>query len=229
MLLVRGTSDELARLHQDSGLVLLGAVDVPRIRRHRMRLSVAIVTGVVLLPALGLTTILVSALMGVVAMLVTRCIEPDEAYQDIDWMVIVLLAAILPLGEAMHATGAADWIAHGLVGIATPLGPHGVLAGLLLLTTLFTAVISNAAAGVLFTPIALALAASLGYSPLPFIFAVMIGASNSFLSPVGYQTNAMIYGPGGYTFFDYIRLGAPLSLLVTIAATLAIPLFFPFS
>jgi di/tricarboxylate transporter len=228
MLLVRGTSAALNRLHAESGLVLLGAVNLPRVRRNRMRLGVAIVASVVLLPALGLTTILVSALMGVVAMLATRCIRPDEAYQDIDWMVIVLIGAILPLGEAMHQTGAAAWLAHGLLTITMPLGAYGLLAGLILMTTVLTAVISNAATAVVLTPIAVAVAAPLGLSPLPFVIGVMIGASNSFLSPAGYQTNAMIYGPGGYRVSDYVRVGGPLSLIVVVVATLAVPLFFPF-
>ena len=228
MLLVRGTSDELTRLHEQSGLVLLGAVDVPHVRRHRMRAAVAIMFGVVLLPALGVTTILISAMIGAVAMFLTGCLTPDDAYREIDWMVLVLLGAILPLGLAMHATGAAQWIAHAMLRFVEPLGPYGVLGALLVLTTIFTSVISNAAAAIVLTPIAIALAASLGYSPLPFVVGVMIAASNSFMSPVGYQTNTMIYGPGGYEFFDYVRVGGPLAVLVTAAAVVAVPLFFPF-
>jgi di/tricarboxylate transporter len=228
MLLVRGTSEELNRLHEQSGLVLLGAVEVPTVRRHRLRVAVAIMGGVVLLPAIGAATILVSALLGVVAMVLTGCLTPDDAYREMDWMVLVLLGAILPLGAAMHATGAAAWIAHGMLRFVEPIGPHGLLAALLVLTTLLTSVISNAAAGIVLTPIAIALAVPMGYSPLPFVIAVMIGASNSFISPVGYQTNTMIYGPGGYEFLDYLRVGGPLALVVTAAAIFAVPLFFPF-
>lgn len=193
-----------------------------------MKIAVPIVIGVVLLPAIGVMSILVSALIGVIAMFLTRCITPDEAYREMDWMVIVLLGAILPLGEAMHRTGAAEFLAINLMGVAEPLGPHGLLATFLLVTTALTSVISNAAAAVVLAPIAVAGAASLGLSPMPFVIAVMIGASNSFLSPVGYQTNTMIYGPGGYRFSDYLRVGAPLSAIVVAAATFAIPLFFPF-
>lgn len=228
MLLVQGTPDALNRLHQESDLALLGAVDLPEIRARKMKVAVPIALGVVLLPALGVTTILVSGLIGVVAMFLTRCITPDEAYREMDWMVIVLLGAILPLGEVMHRTGAAGYIAHSLMAFASPLGPHGVLAVFLLVTTLLTSVISNAATAVVLAPIAIAAAASLGLSPLPFVIAVMIGASNSFMSPVGYQTNTMIYGPGGYRFSDYVRVGTPLSLIIVVAATFAIPLFFPF-
>lgn len=228
MLLVQGTAGALERLHRESGLVLLGAVDLPTMRQTRMKIAVPIVVAVVLLPALGITTILVSALMGVVAMFLTGCLTPDEAYREMDWMVIVLLGAVLPLGIAMHESGAAAWVAHHLLEAARPLGLHGILAAFLLVTTVLTSVISNAAAAVVLAPIAVAVAASLGVSPLPFVIAVMVGASNSFLSPVGYQTNTMIFGPGGYRFSDYIRVGAPLAVLVIAAGTFAIPLFFPF-
>ncbi|HEX6307244.1 MAG TPA: SLC13 family permease [Longimicrobiales bacterium] len=228
MLLVQGTSEALNRLHQESELALLGAIELPSVRAHKRKIAVPIVAGVVLLPALGVTTILVSALIGVTAMFLTRCITPDEAYREMDWMVIVMLGAILPLGEAMHRTGAAAFVAHNLMAFASPLGPHGLLAVFLLLTTLLTSVISNAAAAVVLTPIAIAGAASLGLSPMPFVIAVMIGASNSFMSPVGYQTNTMVYGPGGYEFADYVRVGAPLSFLVVAAGAVVIPWFFPF-
>ena len=228
MLLVQGTTESLNRLHQESDLALLGAVDLPEIRARKMKYAVPIVAGVVLLPAIGVMSILVSALIGVIAMFLTRCITPDEAYREMDWMVIVLLGAILPLGEAMHRTGAAAFLAQNLMAFASPLGPHGLLAVFLLITTLLTSVISNAAAAVVLAPIAIAGAASLGLSPMPFVIAVMIGASNSFLSPVGYQTNTMIYGPGGYHFSDYVRVGAPLSIVIVATATFAIPLFFPF-
>jgi di/tricarboxylate transporter len=228
MLLVQGTPDALNRLHAESDLVLLGAVDLPAVRHTKMKLAVPIVAGVVLLPALGVTTILVSALMGVVAMFLTRCITPDEAYRQMDWMVIVLLGGILPLGLAMHESGAAAWLAHQLLDVARPLGPYGILAALLVLTTALTSIISNAAAAVVLAPVAVALATSLGLSPLPFVIAVMVGASNSFLSPVGYQTNTMIYGPGGYRFGDFLRVGTPLSVIVVGTATLVIPIFFPF-
>ncbi|HEX2166155.1 MAG TPA: SLC13 family permease [Longimicrobiales bacterium] len=228
MLLVQGTAESLNRLHQESDLALLGAVDLPEIRVRKMKIAVPIVFGVVLLPAIGVTTILVSGLVGVVLMFLTRCITPDEAYREMDWMVIVLLGAILPLGEAMHRTGAAAYVAGNLMTFASPLGPHGLLAVFLLVTTALTSVISNAAAAVVLAPIAIAGAATLGLSPMPFVIGVMVGASNSFMSPVGYQTNTMIYGPGGYHFGDYMRVGAPLSLVIVIAATFAIPLFFPF-
>jgi di/tricarboxylate transporter len=228
MLLVQGPAASLQRLHRDNQLTLLGAVELPEIRSRKMKYAVPIVAAVVIAPAVGLTTILVSALIGVIAMFLTRCITPDEAYREMDWMVIVLLGAILPLGEAMHRTGAAGVVAQNFIELARPLGSHGILAAFLIVTTALTAIISNAAAAVVLAPVAVAAAASLQLSPLPFVIAVMIGASNSFMSPVGYQTNTMIYGPGGYRFSDYVRVGGPLSVVVVVVATFAIPLFFPF-
>jgi di/tricarboxylate transporter len=164
----------------------------------------------------------------VIAMFLSGCLTPDEAYEDIDWMVLVLLGAIIPLGIAMRNTGTAELIATALVGATRPLGSYGVLATFYLLTSVMTELISNNAAAVVLTPIALATALALGVSPMPFIVAVMFAASNSFMTPIGYQTNAFIYGPGGYRFMDFLRVGGPLNLLLVITATFAIPFFFPF-
>ena len=145
-----------------------------------------------------------------------------------DWSVIVLLGTILPLGVAMQKSGAAGWLAEGLLGVAAPLGPHGVLATLYFLGTVLTSVISNNAAAVVLTPIAIATGTALGVSPLPFIIGVMFAASNSFVTPISYQTNTFIFGPGGYRFSDFVRVGGPLNLLLIVAAPVVIPWFFPF-
>jgi di/tricarboxylate transporter len=228
VLLVRGTPAELKRLHLDRELALLGAVDIPPRRVRKMRIAVGIMVAVVLLAALNVTTILVSSILGVIAMFLTRCLTPDEAYADIDWMVLVLLGSILPLGLAMQTTGTAQLLAAGLLGVTEPLGLYGSLAAVYLLTSLLTEVISNNAAAVVLTPVAVAAAVGLGASPLPFVLAVMFAASNSFLTPIGYQTNTFIFGPGGYRFSDFARVGAPLTLLMLVAATFVIPFFFPF-
>jgi di/tricarboxylate transporter len=229
VLLVRGTPEELQRLHRDRDLALLGAVDIPPRRVRKMKIAVGIMVAVVLLAAFNITTILVSSILGVVAMFLTRCMTPDEAYEDIDWMVLVLLGSIIPLGLAMQNTGTAQILAAGLLGVTEPLGLYGSLAALYLLTSLLTEVISNNAAAVVLTPVAVAAAVGLGASPLPFVIAVMFAASNSFLTPIGYQTNTFIYGPGGYHFSDFARVGGPLMILMLIAATFTIPFFFPFA
>jgi di/tricarboxylate transporter len=228
ILLVQGPDQELRQLHQAGDLALLGAVNLPARRTRKLKFSIPILVLVVLLAALDIMPILVSAILGVIAMFLTRCITPDEAYAEIDWMVLVLLGSIIPLGIAMQNTGAAQFIATGLVRLTAPLGLLGVLAAFYLLTSLLTELISNNAAAVVLTPIAVATATSLGVSPLPLVIAVMIAASNSYMTPIGYQTNTFIYGPGGYRFSDFVRVGGPLNLLMTVAATLVIPWFFPF-
>ncbi len=228
LLLVRGTPRVLRRIHQGPDLSLLGTVDLPARRSRKANLAVGVVAGVVLLAALNVVPILLSAMLGVVAMFLTGCVTPEEAYEEVDWMVLVLLGSIIPLGLAMQKTGAADLVAQSLVELTAPLGLYGTLAAVFLLTTLLTEVISNNAAAVVLTPIVIATALDLGVSPLPYVVAVMIAASNAFLTPVGYQTNTFILGPGGYRFSDYVRVGGPLTLLMVAAATFVIPWFFPF-
>lgn len=228
VLLVSGRNEELSALHHSGDLALLGAVQMPRKRLRKMKYAVAIIVGVVMLAALEVMPILVSSLLGVIAMFLTGCVTPDEAYEDIDWMVLVLLGAIIPLGIAIRDTGAAELAAGLLVGLTRPLGSHGVLAAVYLMTSLLTEVISNNAAAVVLVPIAIATAVALNVSPLPFVIAVMFAASNSFMTPIGYQTNTFIYGPGGYRFSDFVRMGGPLNFLLVVAATLVIPFFFPF-
>jgi di/tricarboxylate transporter len=228
ILLVQGSTRLLREIHRTGNLALLGAVDLPAKRIRKLKFSVPILIGVVLLAATGVTTILVSALLGVIAMFVTGCLTPDEAYREIDWMVIVLLGCLIPLGLAMQNTGAAEFLAARLLRLTLPLGLIGVLAAFYLLTSVLTELISNNAAAVVLTPIAAATGMALDVSPLPFVIAVMFAASNAFLTPIGYQTNTFIYGPGGYRFSDFFRVGAPLSVILLVAATFVIPLFFPF-
>jgi di/tricarboxylate transporter len=160
--------------------------------------------------------------------MITCSINADESYEEMDWSVVVLLGTKLPQGIAMRDTGAAARVAEAVLGVAAPLGPHGVLAAFYLLTTVLTSVISNAASAVVLVPIAIATAGALGASPFPFVIGVMFAASNSFATPIGYQTNAFIFAPGGYRFSDFVRVGGPLNLLMLVAATIVIPWFFPF-
>jgi di/tricarboxylate transporter len=228
ILLVSGTPQDLRDAHGTEDLALLQAVDIPAKRRSKTSTAVAILVGVVGLPALGITTILVSALLGVVALFLTGCVTPEEAYDEMDWMVVILLGAILPLGIAMQNSGAAEFLAAGVLRLTRPIGPYGVLAAFFVLTMFLTSVISNNAAAVVLTPVAVAASTALQLSPLPFVVAVMFGASNAFMTPIGYQTNVFVYGPGGYRFTDFIRVGLPLGLLIAAAATAVIPIFFPF-
>jgi di/tricarboxylate transporter len=228
LLLVQGTPDELRQIHGGRDLALLGAVDLPATRTWKLKLAVSIVVAVVLLAAFNVMPIMVSALLGVIAMFLTGCVTPEEAYEEVDWMVLMLLGTMIPLGIAMQNTGAADLVAHFLVRLTMPLGAVGTLAAFFLLTSVVTGVITNNAAAVVLTPIAIAAGLALDVSPLPFVIAVMLAASNSFLTPIGYQTNTFVFGPGGYRFSDFLRVGGPLNVLMVIVAAIIIPLFFPF-
>ncbi len=228
ILLVQGSEADLRGLHKRGEFVLLGAVERQVRRTRKMKLALAIMVGVVLLAAFDVVPILVSALLGVVAMFATGCITPDEAYEEVDPMVLVLLGSIIPLGIAMQNTGTADLIAQAMLRVTSPLGLFGMLAAFYLMTSLLTELISNNAAAVVLTPIAVATGMALGVSPMPFVVAVMLAASNSFMTPIGYQTNTFIYGPGGYRFSDFLRVGGPLNLILVVAATVVIPIFFPF-
>ena len=228
LLLVQANDGQLRRLHQGRDLALLGPIDLPARRRRKIKVAVPILAAVVLLAAFDVTTILVAAILGVVAMFLSGCITPEEAYREVDWMVLVLLGAIIPLGIAMQNTGTADFIALGVLRLTEPLGLYGLLAAFYLLTSLLTEMISNNATAVVLTPVAIGTAVALDVSPMPLVVAVMIAASNSYMTPIGYQTNTFIYGPGGYRFVDFVRVGGPLNVLMLVTATFAIPFFFPF-
>jgi di/tricarboxylate transporter len=152
----------------------------------------------------------------------------DEAYQSIDWRTVFLVAGMLPLGMAMEATGTARYLADLLLGALGDLGPLGLLAGIYLLAALITQPMSNAAAMVLIVPIAVDTAISLDANHLTFTMATVIGAATSFLTPVGHQANVLVFGPGGYRFFDYTRVGLLLTVLLLIVSLIFIPLIWPF-
>ena len=194
----------------------------------RWWLSVLIVPTVVILAAAGVMPILKASILGVVAMLVTRVITIQQAYRAIDWTVIFLLATILPLGLAMENTGLAALIAGWIEPLGARYGPLALLSVLYLSTTLLTSIFSNNATAVLMVPIAIGAAANLGVSPKPLLMAITYGASASFMTPVGYQTNAMVYSPGNYRFLDYVVFGVPLTVVLWLLATLMIPLIWPF-
>jgi di/tricarboxylate transporter len=228
LLLFRGPLEKLQALHESGDFALLSMVELPPRRTDRMAVAVAILLGVVALAAIGVTTIMVAALLGMIAMVLTGCVRMDEVYDHVDWGVVILLGSLLALGRALETTGTAAYLAHGLLEVVRGLGPAGVLAAFYLLTCALTGLITNNAAALVLVPIAVATARDLGVSPMPLVVAVMFAASNSFASPVGYQTNTFIYAPGGYRFGDFIRVGGLLMLLLAGVATVVLPLFFPF-
>lgn len=183
-------------------------------------LAIGILTAVIGVAALGLVPIVIAALGGVFAMVVTGCLSPSNAYDAVSWNVVFLLAGVLPLGVAMQRTGGAEFIAAILVNSANVLPVIAVLGLFYLLTVLFANVIIPVASVVLMIPIAVDTATQIGGDPFSFLLAVTFAASSAFSTPIGYQTNLMVYGPGGYRFTDYVRVGAPLQLLLSVVVTL---------
>jgi len=227
-LLVEVPLERLAALRRSKDFVLVAELEVPTFRRERIIPAVLIIAGVVATAALGLIPILVGALVGAVLMIVTRCLTLDEAYEAVDWPVIFLLAGILTLGVAMENVGAAAFLAEGLLLATGGFGPFALVAAFYLLTSLLTATMSNNATAVLLAPVAIATAGTLGIDPRPLLMTVAFAASASFMTPMGYQTNLMILGPGNLKFIDFVKVGGPLSFLFWILATLLIPVFWPF-
>ena len=181
----------------------------------------------VFVAGVGLVPILNAALVAALALVATGVLSPREAKDAVDLNIVVLIAAAFGLGAAVETSGLADVLATGLQDVFGPLGDWGVMLGIVLATMLLTELITNNAAAVLMFPLAMSTAASLGASPRPFAMAIAVAASASFLTPIGYQTNTMVYGMGGYRFTDFARLGLPLSLLVVVACTTLVPVLWP--
>ena len=227
LLLVRGTTSALQRLADDPGFVPLAEVKAETGNRPRAGVAAAIMAGVVLSASFGVLDIMTAALTGVVLMVFTRCVHVEEIYGEVEWLVIFVLAGLIPLGLALEATGAAELLAGWVVTLTSPLGEVGLIAAFYLLTAVMTAVVSNAATAVMLTPVAIFAATQGGVNPYALLIAVMFGASASFVTPFGYQTNVIIYGPGGYRFMDFVKVGGLLNLILLVTATLFIPLFWP--
>jgi di/tricarboxylate transporter len=171
--------------------------------------------------------IVASSILGCIALVVFRCLEPDEVYEAVDWRVIMLLAGVLPMGIALQSSGAAGFLADRTLDLVGGWGPLAVLAAIYLLTATLTEFMSNNASAVLMTPIAVAAAQSIEANPTAFVVAVAFAASTAFATPVGYQTNTMVYSLGGYRFMDFVKIGVPLNLLFWAIAVTFIPVFWP--
>jgi di/tricarboxylate transporter len=223
-LLVQATTDSIERLDANRNFIVAQEIERHDFREEKIPVAVGIVAGVVGLAALDVFPIVVSALVGSVAMVVTRCLRPTELYDAVQWDIIFLLAGVIPLGVAMENSGAAALLAEFVVMSGEFLPIVGVLAVFYLVTAGLTNVISNNASVVLMVPVAVEAAQSLGSNAFAFILAVTFAASTAFMTPVGYQTNLFVYGPGGYRFTDYVRVGGPLQLLFAGVTTAGIAL-----
>lgn len=227
-LLLQVSKTALSRLMKASDVIVTNELTELYLRKDRAAIALFVFIAVLTLTALKVVPILVAALLGGVGMVLGRCLTIEEAYEAIDWKVVFLLGGIIPLGLALEQSGAARWLAYTLLAPFADLGPLGILAMLYLLTAVLTEVMSNNASAVILAPIALSLAATMNVNPRPFLVAITFAASTSFATPVGYQTNTMVYAPGGYSFTDYTRVGGPLNLLFWAVAVLLIPMLWPF-
>ncbi len=227
-LLLEGDPEDIRRLAEDVDLTELNRPRVRPYRRDRAPLVLAALAGVVGLSALNVAPIATLALIAVALVLLTRCIDADEAFAAIDGRLLTLILAMLGVGAALEKTGAVSLIVDAAAPWLAGASPQVVLFSLILVTSILTEVVTNNAVAVVMTPIAIALAASTGVDPRPFVVGVMIAASASFATPIGYQTNTLVYMAGGYRFIDYVRIGVPMNIIVAVVAAMTIPLFWSF-
>ena len=228
VLLLLTPESEMASLRKDNNVIVLSQRDQDRPMGWRAPFALATMVLVIATSAIGLAPISITALIGAVAMTLAGCLDADEVYDAIDWRIIILLAGLLPLGVAMSQSGAAEFIAANTIGLVSGFGPLVVLAVLYLMALLLTEFMSNAAAAVILTPIGMSTAQLLGVDATPFLIAVTFAASTSFATPVGYQTNTMVYTAGGYRFSDFVKVGMPLNLIFWVLGVIFIPVFWPF-
>jgi di/tricarboxylate transporter len=229
--LVYGPSNKVNELSKGGDFIVLGEVAAELRKQRYWWMSIVVVLGAVGLAGLGIIPIMKGAMIGVVLLLALKVLTPQEGYQSIHWQVIVLIAALIPVGIVIQSSGTADWLA-GLISSLARKAPvewqaHALIALIYLITMILTEVSSNAATAIIMTPIALAVTQQMGFDPRAFIFAVAFAASASFITPVGYQTNLMVYGPGGYKFNDYVRVGFPLALIFWFTAVYFLPILWP--
>ena len=232
-LLIYGPIEKIKELSDSGDFIVLGEIEATLQKHKYWWVSVAVILGTVILAALGIVPILKGALIGAIFLLVIRVITANEAYQSINWQVIVLIAALIPLGIVIQKSGTAFWIGTVLNDIANAFNPlirpTIMLSLVYLVTIILTEMTSNAATAIIMTPIAISAAQQMGLDPRTFVFAVCFAASASFITPIGYQTNLMVYGPGGYKFTDYVRVGLPLAIVLWCIATWLIPILWPFT
>jgi di/tricarboxylate transporter len=236
-LLVEGAREGIERLKAERDFITLSE---PVADSFNSRKAPFALTGIILfvflasfnfawvgLPGLHFDTFS-AAFCGALFVLLTRCLRPREAYDAVDWKILLLIVGMLVIGTGMDKTGGATTLANQVVAWLGPLGPWGILCGIYLLSNILTEMISNNAVAVVIAPIAIRIAEAVDVSPVPMLVAVMFGASASFATPIGYQTNTYVFGAGGYQFKDFVKVGLPLNLLLWILASVLIPIIWPF-
>ncbi len=225
VLLLSAGKNTIERLRKDRGFIVSSELDNKEYRPSKVFTSLSILAGVILLAAFNIVPIAISSLGGVIAMIITKTLKPVEVSEAINWNVIFLLAGLIPLGIAMANTGTAEFMASQLLRLEGVLSPLLFLMVFYLLTVIFANLIGNNASVILMLPIALDAATQLGLNPMAFALTVTFAASSAFLTPMSYQTNMMVYGPGGYKFQDFFWTGLPLQLILLVVVPLLINLF----
>ncbi|MFV0490724.1 MAG: SLC13 family permease [Pseudorhodobacter sp.] len=226
-LLLEGAASDIQRLSVDMDMVDISQPSERAYRRRHAPIVIGVLVAVVGLSALNVAPIVLLSLLGVVVILITRCIDADEAFGFIDGRLLALIFAMLAVGMGLDQSGAVQLIVDAIAPFMLTLPPFFVVLAIYGLASILTELVSNNAVAVILTPIAIGLAQTLGVDPRPLVVAVMFGASAAFSTPIGYQTNTLVYGPGGYRFTDFLRIGVPLNLLLMVVMSSLIPFFFP--
>jgi di/tricarboxylate transporter len=226
-LLIQGPVDKINLLRRERDFLLLDMPPLETRRTHKAPVSIAILLGVLVVVTAGWLHVSAAMFIGALLMVLSGTLTMDEAYRSIEWKSVFLIAGMLPLGLAMENTGTARLLADQIVGLVGGWGPLAVMMGIFVMTGLLTEVMSNAAATVLAVPIAIDAAQGLGADPRAFVMAIVIAASTSFLMPIGHQVNVLVFGPGGYRFSDYTKVGVWLNLVLFILTALILPLIWP--
>lgn len=228
VLLVEGTPAQIKRFCDNGDLIPLTEGRQLASRRHKAPIALGTIVGVMLLAALDVMPIEGLALIGAVMVVLTGCITSEEAYKSIEWPILILIFGMLAISIAMRSSGLDRMLAVELAELGRGQSPWLMLSLVILITSIATEVLSNNAIAVLFTPVVIGLAQQMGVDPRPFVVGVMFAASCSFATPIGYQTNTLVYGAGNYRFGDFARLGVPMNIISWLLFSALIPLFWPF-
>jgi di/tricarboxylate transporter len=226
-MLLEGAPEDIQRVANEMNMVDISRPTERAYRRSHAPIAIAALAGIVVLAALGVAPILLLAVLAMALVFLTRCVDTDEAFSFVDSRLLALIFAMLAVGAALESSGAVALLVGGMAPLLETTPPFLTIWAVYLLTSLLTELVSNNAVAVVVTPIAIGLAGALGHDPRPLVVAVMIAASASFATPIGYQTNMMVYGPGGYRFTDFLKVGVPLNLTVGLLASALIPHFWP--
>jgi di/tricarboxylate transporter len=226
-LLLEGSAEDIQRLASEVDMVDVSKPSARAYRRSHAPVALIALVGIVGLAAFGVAPIFLLSILAVAFVLITRCIDAEEAFSFVDGRLLALIFSMLAIGAALQASGAVALIVEAVAPGLAMLPPFLIIWAIYLLTSVLTELVSNNAVAVVVTPIAIGMAQALGLDPRPLVVAVMVAASASFATPIGYQTNTLVYGPGGYEFSDFLRVGVPLNLSIGVLASTVIPYIWP--